>query len=278
MTIPIFIGFDPREDEAWRVCYHSIQKHASVAVDIMPLRMEALRWAGLYRRAPKPGTHIDSVDSKPFSTDFSFTRFLVPALRQYHGWAIFVDCDFLFGEDIANLWAKRDNRYAVMGVKHDYKPMETVKMDGQPQEQYANKNWSSLMLWNCAHLSNLALTPDVVANRPGYFLHRFGWLARASEIGEIPHRWNILNGPGCATCEEWKEVGQPVRDVTTGAHHFTRGGPWLEDPPPEGMGVESWAEIEYAQRWMDERDEMKAAKEEGPKTNGEDAEAEAAAP
>ena len=38
----------------------------------------------------------------------------------YQGWALFMDCDMLMFEDIAELWRLRDDRYAVQVCKHDY--------------------------------------------------------------------------------------------------------------------------------------------------------------
>ena len=37
---------------------------------------------------------LDERDPKQ-STDFSFTRFLVPQLMNFDGWAIFMDCDIV---------------------------------------------------------------------------------------------------------------------------------------------------------------------------------------
>ena len=59
------------------------------------------------------------------STDFSFSRFLVPYLCGYEGWSLFMDCDMLMLDDIAELWALRDERYAVQVVKHEHVPRET---------------------------------------------------------------------------------------------------------------------------------------------------------
>ena len=42
---------------------------------------------------------------------------------------------------------------------------DTVKMDGQAQQPYARKNWSSLILYNCAHPATRQLTPAI--NSPG---------------------------------------------------------------------------------------------------------------
>ena len=84
------------------------------------------------------------------STEFSFSRFLTPYLSGYEGWSIFMDCDMLVPRDIAELWALRDDRFAVMCVKHDHRPVETTKFLDTPQTAYGKKNWSSVMLFNNA--------------------------------------------------------------------------------------------------------------------------------
>lgn len=228
----IFVGYDSREDIAYEACRNSILRRSTVPVQITPLKQQALRRAGLYRRAPKDFTKEDSFDGKPFSTEFSFTRFLVPALMQWEGWVLFCDCDFLFRDDVSKLFALRDDRYAVMCVKHTHTPSESLKMDGMKQERYYRKNWSSCMLFNCGHVKNKHLTVDTVNNEPGSFLHGLCWLAD-DEIGELPLEWNYLVGYNTKEqCPDPKVV------------HFTRGIP----------AMDGYADCEYANEWWAELD------------------------
>ena len=122
------------------------------------------------------------------STEFTFTRFLIPELANFKGWAVFMDCDMILTTDIKELFDQADDRYAVMCVKHDYKVKEEFKMDGQKQTIYPRKNWSSVMLFNCGHPSNARLTQDMVNEKElnGAYFHRFSWL-KDSEIGELDH-------------------------------------------------------------------------------------------
>jgi hypothetical protein len=193
--IKVYVGYDPREDIAYRVCRYSILKHCPSA-EVIPLT--------------KPAVYTRLRDEQA-STEFTFTRFLVPYLNNYQGWALYIDCDFLFTEDVSKLFALADEQYSVMVVKHDYKPTSTTKMDGQVQYQYPRKNWSSLILWNC---SKNKLDPDVVNTAPGQYLHRFQWLDD-SQIGSIDKEWNWLVG--------WYKNGSPK------ALHYTEGGPWFEN-------------------------------------------------
>jgi hypothetical protein len=165
------------------------------------------------------------------SSDFSFARFLTPHLSGYAGWTVFMDCDMLMLEDIVRLWALQDDRYAVMVVKHDHVPRETVKFLGEPQSKYEKKNWSSVMLFNNARCG--ALTPDYVNRASGLELHQFKWLANDELIGALPERWNHLVG-----------YNAPRKDAAL--VHFTLGGPYFED----------YRSCEYAKEWLAERDAM----------------------
>lgn len=207
MNRKIFIGFDTREIPAYDACVNSLKSNSVDNYDIIPLKLSTLSELGIYKR-----------DADPLSsTEFSFTRFLVPYLCNYSGWAVFCDCDFIFLEDIKKLFQLKDEKYAAMCVQHTYTPSNTIKMDGKIQHLYPRKNWSSLVLWNCSHPSNRNLTPDVVNTQTGQYLHRFSWLAD-NEIGNIPLQWNWLVG--------WYKEPE---DGSPKALHFTEGGPWFDN-------------------------------------------------
>jgi len=226
--LSVFIGWDAREDDAWQVARSSLLKHATCAAHVQPLLERELRFAGLYRRhwEAKDGHKHDRLDGKPFSTEFSFTRFLVPALCQWQGWALFCDCDFLFRADAARLMEVADDRYAVMVCKQNYRPKSDLKMDSQIQQPYFRKNWSSFMLFNCAHPVNKMLTVESVNREHGSWLHGFGWVPD-SLIGSLPPNWNWIEG----TSE-----GEPL------AVHFTSGGPWFRN----------YRHVAYAEEWLAE--------------------------
>jgi hypothetical protein len=194
---------------------------------IVELHEAGLRQAGFYDRPFHwdGSQRVDDRDGKPFSTDFSFTRFLVPALNLYRGWALFVDADFMFRADVKELFELADPKYAAMCVHHDYRPAETVKMDGQKQELYNRKNWSSLVLWNCEHPANRFLTAKAVNFMRGSFLHGFGWL-KPEQIGSVPEYWNWLEG--------WSD-----ERIEPKAVHFTRGVP----------SMKGYENVPYADEW-----------------------------
>ena len=209
----VFVGYDSREPEAYEVLRHSILKPATMPVNIQKLDQRALHHAGLYRRTwrAEGNQKIDNIDNKPFSTEFSFSRFLVPALMQWEGWALFLDSDQFFMTDIAELLHEMNSSKAVQVCKQNYDPVEGLKMDGQKQEKYFRKNWSSVMLFNCGHPANKLLTPNVVNGEPGSWLHGFGWLGD-DDIGELNDGWNWINK---TTKVEPKNV------------HYTEGGAWF---------------------------------------------------
>lgn len=175
--IPIFIGYDPREAVAYHVCCQSLIRTASQPLALTPLALKNLR---AYRE-----THSDG------SNNFIYSRFLVPHLMQYQGWALYIDGDMLLRDDVAALWALRDESKAVLCVQHDYKTRTTDKYLGAKNADYPRKNWSSVVLWNCAHPANRAVTPEFVMSSSGAQLHRFTWLDD-SLIGALPKAWNWL--------------------------------------------------------------------------------------
>ena len=217
----VFVGYDTREDIAYQVCKHSIESKQSDA-SVRPLKQQELRDAGWYTRG------ID----KLASTEFTFTRFLIPELCNFNGWALFMDCDMILKTDIKQLFDQADDKYAIMCVQHDYSPSATIKMDGQAQTIYPRKNWSSVMLFNCGHKSNAKLTQNLV-NDPkitGAYLHRFSWL-KDKEVGELSPEWNWLVG----------HYEEP-KDGTPKLIHYTEGGPWFEN----------YRNCEYHQDWKTE--------------------------
>ena len=225
----IYVGWDSREDIAYQACKQSILDTSSVDVEIIPLKQRNLKRQGLYWRK----------SDKLASTEFTFTRFLVPELAEFDGWALFIDCDFIAVEDVKKLFDQVDDRYALMCAQHDYTPGELTKMDGKIQHQYPRKNWSSMMLFNCGHPSNKKLTKELVNDSKvdGKYLHRFSWL-QDSEIGKISHEWNWLVG--------WYK--EP-RDGKPKFIHYTEGGPWFEEYKDCEYNLEYYrAERKYLQQ------------------------------
>lgn len=178
--IRLFVGYDPRLPFNYHVFMHSLMKHASLPVSVTPLVLNHLK--AIWHREKTP----DQL------TDFSYTRFLVPSLCQFQGWAIFMDgTDMMLRDDIAKLWAMRDDNFDLMLVKHsDIK--ENHSFLNKTISTYPMFNWSSLMIFNnekCKQLSNA-----YVHEASYHDLHQFKWLGNLDHIGALPMHWNHLVG------------------------------------------------------------------------------------
>ena len=211
--INIFIGYDSKEKVAYNVLSHSIIQNSTKPVAITPIALNNLKDDFVRER------------NALSSTEFSFSRFMIPHLMNYQGWALFMDCDMLMFEDVSELWRMRDDSKAIQVCKHDYVPKEKTKFLGQTQTAYPKKNWSSFMLMNCKKCSSL--TPDYVNRASGLELHQFKWLEGEHLIGDLPLEWNWLVGE--------YEHKDDVKNV-----HYTKGGPWFEE----------YARCDYSQDWF----------------------------
>jgi len=225
----IWIGFDPRETDAFAVARHSIERRMNLPIPIRGVVLTDLRNGQLYTRptSRREGRLWDDISEAPMATEFACSRFLVPTLAKA-GLALFMDADMLVRGDIAKLFALADPKKAVMVVKHDHRPPEGVKMDGQAQTRYARKNWSSVMLFNVDHPANKALTVELCNSVPGRDLHRFCWL-EDDQIGALPAEYNYLVG-------HTKGVDDPK------IVHFTDGIP----------SMDGYGECEFADEWRAE--------------------------
>ena len=212
--IPIFVGYDPREASVFHVLQQSLLATSSVPFSIIPLSLKQL----------------GGFDGQQDGTNqFIYSRFLVPELMNYDGWALYIDSDMMFRKDIAELWSLRDDSKAAMVVKHAYETTAPKKFVGTPieanNESYPRKNWSSVILWNCGHEKNRILDRSFVSKAGGKVLHRFSWLEE-DLIGEIPKEWNHL-------------VGEYDYDPEAANAHFTLGAP----------GFQGYYHSDYSGEW-----------------------------
>lgn len=237
----IWIGYDSREEIASHVCANSIIRHTKQPLKINYLKHRELRKSGLFKRPwlieGDSGEFRDLLDDKPFSTEFSHTRFLVPELQKFQGWALFLDADMIFQDDIKKLFECVSSIYAVMCVKHNHSVNnDGLKMDGRVQQKYFRKNWSSFVLWNCGHKGNAKLTKEKVTYMPGRDLHSFSWLPD-HEIGSLPFNYNFISGVSP------KLPSFDGKQMQPSVFHFSEGGPWFE----------SCKTVPYADLWDKER-------------------------
>lgn len=187
--IRLFTGWDAREAVGFSSFIQSVLANTTSRISITPL-------------------HSQQFDG---SNAFTYARYTAPMLCNYEGWAIFADgCDMICRADLAELWALCDPRYAVQVVQHDYVSNAPRKYMGtameSPNVHYPRKNWSSLMLMNCAHPSMRQIPTDHPKT-----IHQFPWL-KDEEIGALPVEWNWL-------CDEY------------GANHDAKICHWTQGIP-----------------------------------------------
>jgi len=213
----IFIGYDHRQPISYNVLQHSIIARASRPVSITPLKIDTLP--------------IERMGLTPFT----FSRFLVPWLTDYKGWALFLDSDILVLGDVVELMDTADDKYAVMMTPHQGK----LRFE-RP----------SVMLWNCGHEANKILTPEYVGDNSNN-LFKFPWLQALKPedrdtdswlIDDVHVEWNHLAGYYDKPAETPKLVhytmgipmyeetaSSPYRDEWIEAHQQMNGSvPWVQ--------------------------------------------------
>ena len=208
--INVFIGFDEGEKVSYHILSESIRRQSSVPVSITPLCLSNLQE---FKRKLQPNQ----------STEFAFSRFLVPYLSEYKGWSLFLDCDMMFRDNIKNLWDMIDENKSIMCCKHDYIPKQNVKFRGAKNEPFPKKNWSSFMLMN-NHRCKM-LSKEYVETATGLELHQFKW-THEENVGELPLEWNWLVGE--------YDYNKNAKNV-----HWPLGGPYFKD----------YKNSEYADEW-----------------------------
>ncbi len=209
--IRLFTGWDARETIGWSAFAGSAIRKSSLPVSLTPL----------------------SSARRDGSNTFTYSRFLVPELCGYEGFAIFADgADMICMADLADLWRLCDPSKAVQVVKHDYKTKHRTKYLGTVMEcdnrDYPRKNWSSVIIWNCGHAANRIVTDEYVAMASGLALHGFDWLADEL-IGALPAEWNWL-------ADEYGK--NPEAKIL----HFTAGIP----------AIPAYSSSPHAQSWFHE--------------------------
>lgn len=214
--LTVFIGFDPREAACFAVARESIAMNSPVPVHVRGISLDLLRARGFYRRNHRviDGRLWDVISEAPMTTEFAISRFIAPLVCQSR-YAVFMDCDMMLRTNINRVLQFIDKRAAVSVVKHDHRPANTVKMDGQIQTTYSRKNWSSFMVFDCWHPANERLSLEILNGVPGRDLHAFCWLTD-DEIGALPPEWNYLVGHT-----------QLPRGTSPAVVHWTEGAPCM---------------------------------------------------
>lgn len=167
----VFIGVDPRQPVAFNVLQWSIHRRAQKPVTVIPLILPQLP---IKRRG---------------LTEFTFSRYLPPALCGYKGVSLFLDADMVVMADVNDLAGLVTGEHSVYVAQH--------------QKKF---EWPSMMLFDNEKCTKL--TPEYIddeANQP----QKLEW---AESIGDIPPEWNF-----CVGYDEY------VPDAKLA--HFTQGIP-----------------------------------------------------
>ncbi len=149
------------------------------------------------------------------STEFTYSRFLIPHLENFEGYSIFLDDDILFRKSILPLFYFLNPDDAVACVQYDFDKHNETKFDGEKNVSYPKKLWSSFMIFNNSHEDCKKLTPEIINTESGKYLHQFEW---TDAISKIPEEHIITEGYN--TLKNYPNAS---------AIHWTRGGPWIKD-------------------------------------------------
>ena len=153
----VFIGYDPRQAISYTVAASSFALAANrKPVSITPIKIETVPF------------------KRQGLTPFTFSRFLVPWMCNFKGYALFVDADVACLRDPAELFEE--------GYEDPTKAVWVVNTT--PQFERA-----AVMLFNCGHPDNAVLTPDYCETANG--LHQIRW---TENIGWLSDDWNHLVG------------------------------------------------------------------------------------
>ena len=181
--------------------------------------------------------HAAYFKDKNTTNPFSRTRFTTPLLDDDisdSDWVFYCDDDFLFLNDPRVLLRELDDSKKVYVCKHDYTPKTETKLDGEIQNTYERKNWSSFMIFNKRKFD---LKMSDIFEMSLMDLHQFRW-CDDKEIGEIHKSWNWL-------------VGEYEEDPTSlNALHYTLGGPWYEEQAYQSKYNDLW--LEYKEHYFPE--------------------------
>jgi hypothetical protein len=175
--IRVYVGSQQEQMLSVRVLEHSIRRHASMRVEVVPLHTFDIPFA-----TPKnPKNHP--------RTPFSFQRFTIPEIAGHRGRAIYLDSDMQVFRDIRGLW--------------------TIPFDGahllaaQPADNTSRRPQFSVMLLDCGALD---WTPEKIVDlldsgTLSYEQLMYDMALVPAQRAAIPPTWNSLehHEPG-VTC------------------------------------------------------------------------------
>lgn len=134
-VIRIYVGTDRSQMLAVRVLEHSIKRHTTARVEVLPM----LDLPVPVPKEPRNGQR----------TGFSFSRYCIPELAGYQGKAIYMDADMLVLSDIRELWEiPFEGAKVVIQKEVKFEKITTQKV-GAPKKR---KKQCAVMLLDCSRL------------------------------------------------------------------------------------------------------------------------------
>ncbi len=133
--VRVYVGVDRSQALAVRVLEHSIKRHSSLPVEVIPM-------LDLPIREPKDPRNLQR-------TGFSFSRFCIPKMAGYRGKAIYMDADMLVFHDIRELWEIPFDGAKVVIQREVKHQEETTNKVGAPKQR---KKQCAVMLLDCGRL------------------------------------------------------------------------------------------------------------------------------
>lgn len=166
--VRVFVATTEAQMLSVKVLEYSIRKHASLSVDVFPMHR-----ATIDVPTPKSPKNLPR-------TPFSFQRFLIPALKQFKGRAIYLDSDMQVFRDIREVWTLPFNGADLLAARE---PDSTGR---KPQ--------FSVMLLDCEALRwDIAeIVAALDAGRLTYETLMYQMAVARNIRADIPHQWNSL--------------------------------------------------------------------------------------
>jgi|TARA_B110000444_G_scaffold159347_1_gene148986 hypothetical protein len=228
--LSIYIGYDSRHTTLPEINKHSILESIKKGLGSGWFH-DQVRWEPEIKFLDKSKIPEYNREYANQSTEFTYSRFLIPYLENYEGFSIFLDDDFIFEKSILPMFYYLNPDDAIACVKYPHYDHDATKFDGEVNIDYPCKLWSSLMIFNNGHEDCKKLTPEVVNTWTGKQLHQFEW---TDKISEIPQKYIFVEGYDDPE-EKWDFTGI----------HYTRGGPWVK-----GMDYSDINNLEYYNKWL----------------------------
>lgn len=175
-TMRVYLGTDESQLVAAHVLAHSIRKHASRPVEVVPML-----------NLPTP---VPKDPKNRGGTNFSFARFHIPKLAGFRGRALYLDSDMQVFADLAELWQIPFGQHKVLCTYHAQPPLWLGK------EKIKSGRHTAVMLLDCSRLDW-----DVEKIIAGLDEERYTYsqlmsdmcILRPEEIGDtLPPEWNSL--------------------------------------------------------------------------------------